>query len=74
MTTPASGHHNYSLSLGESLPNEEPINPFGMSRLQTAEEELGYRQPFTNKEREFSLHTIQVDYAKSKCSDRNMEV
>ena len=48
------------LFLGESPPNEEPINPFGMERLQTAEEELGYRLPFTTKEREFSLLTIQV--------------
>jgi len=46
-------------SAGESPPNEEPINPFGMERLQTAEEELGYRLPFTTKEREFSLLTIQ---------------
>jgi hypothetical protein len=36
------------------------VKPFGMERVPTLEEELGYRQPFTTKEREISHHTIQV--------------
>jgi len=44
---------------GESFTDEEPLQPFGLVKVRTAEEELGYRQPFTAKEREFSLHTIQ---------------
>jgi hypothetical protein len=45
---------------GEAPAAEEPVKPFGMERFPTVEEELGYRQPFTAKEREISHHTIQV--------------
>jgi hypothetical protein len=46
--------------VGEAPPREEPVKPFGLVRQPTVEEELGYRQPFTAKEREFSHHAIQV--------------
>ncbi len=47
---------------GEAPPNEEPSKPFGLVRLPTLDEELGHRQPLTAKEREFSHHTIQVNW------------
>ena len=51
------------------------MKPFGMERVPTVEEELGYRQPFTNKEREFSRHTIQVhNNNNSRLSSRSFSV
>merc|ERR1719509_704156 len=44
---------------GHPPPDELPQKPFGLLILPTAEEEAGMRQPFSDKEREFSEHTIQ---------------
>jgi hypothetical protein len=63
-TVDGSLQHGRSLFIsgvvGEAPPREEPVKPFGLVRQPTVEEELGYRQPFTAKEREFSHHAIQV--------------
>ena len=42
------------------LPSELPEKPFGTPNIPTAEEEAGYRQPFSEKERHVSLQAIQV--------------
>jgi len=47
-------------SAGESPANEEPNKPFGLDpQWLNAEREIGHRQPITDKERDFSLLTIQ---------------
>ena len=45
---------------GPSPPEEQAEKPFGTPNIPTAEEEAGYRQPFSEKERHFSLQAIQV--------------
>jgi len=44
---------------GQPPPQELPQKPFGLFVPSSVEEELGVRQPFSDKEREFSEHTIQ---------------
>ena len=44
---------------GRPPPDELPSKPFGMVQHLTLEQEAGYRTGFTEKEREFSAHTIQ---------------
>ena len=44
---------------GRPPPEELPSRPFGMVQHLTLEQEVGYRTGFTEKEREFSEHTIQ---------------
>ena len=46
-------------SPGRPPPEELPQKPFGMIQHLTLEQEVGYRTGFTEKEREFSAHTIQ---------------
>ena len=44
---------------GRPPPEELPQRPFGLIPVLTAEEEAGARTGLTDKEREFSAHTIQ---------------
>ena len=46
-------------SPGRPPPEELPQKPFGIIQHLTLEQEVGYRTGFTEKEREFSAHTIQ---------------